>query len=49
MNVLAACTFDLKFTYVFVGWEGTASDSKIIRNALNRKYPLKILQGNNMN
>ncbi|KAJ4819385.1 nuclease [Rhynchospora pubera] len=45
MNVLAACTFDLKFSYVLVGWEGTASDSKIIKNALSRRYPLKIPEG----
>lgn len=34
INVLATCTFDLKFTYVLTGWEGTASDSRIIKNAL---------------
>ncbi|XP_020246600.1 putative nuclease HARBI1 [Asparagus officinalis] len=44
-NVLAACTFDLKFTYVLPGWEGTASDSRIIKNALQRRFPLKIPQG----
>lgn len=32
-NVLAACFFDLKFTYVLVGWEGTASDSRIVKSA----------------
>ncbi|XP_047267645.1 protein ALP1-like [Capsicum annuum] len=44
-NVLAACTFDLKFTYVLVGWEGTASDSKIMKEALNSQDPLKIPEG----
>ncbi|KAJ4801431.1 nuclease [Rhynchospora pubera] len=44
-NVLAACTFDLKFTYVLPGWEGTASDSKIIKSALNRPCPLIIPEG----
>ncbi|KAK4275501.1 hypothetical protein QN277_018572 [Acacia crassicarpa] len=44
-NVLAACTFDLKFTYVLVGWEGTASDSRIIKDALSREDCLKIPQG----
>ncbi|KAI9098514.1 hypothetical protein K1719_025139 [Acacia pycnantha] len=43
-NVLAACTFDLKFTYVLVGWEGTASDSRIIKDALSREDCLKIPQ-----
>ncbi|KAG6470760.1 hypothetical protein ZIOFF_071837 [Zingiber officinale] len=44
-NVLAACTFDLKFTYVLAGWEGTASDSRIIKNALTRQECLKIPEG----
>ncbi|XP_054803932.1 protein ALP1-like [Prosopis cineraria] len=44
-NVLAACTFDLKFTYVLPGWEGTASDSRIIKNALTREDRLIIPEG----
>ncbi|WCJ44062.1 hypothetical protein M5689_024754 [Euphorbia peplus] len=44
-NVLAACTFDLKFTYVLTGWEETASNSRIIKNALSRQNPLKISEG----
>ncbi|XP_019253930.1 PREDICTED: uncharacterized protein LOC109232629 [Nicotiana attenuata] len=44
-NVLAACTFDLKFTYVLAGWEGAASDSRIMKEALNRQNPLKLLEG----
>ncbi|KAJ9562294.1 hypothetical protein OSB04_007454 [Centaurea solstitialis] len=40
MNVLAACTFDLKFTYVLSGWEGTASDSRILKDALIREDKL---------
>lgn len=46
VNVLAACTFDLKFTYVLTGWEGTASDSRIIKNALTRNDKLFIPEGN---
>ncbi|KAK3188984.1 hypothetical protein Dsin_028545 [Dipteronia sinensis] len=42
LNVLAACSFDLKFTYVLPGWEGTASDSRIIKNALIREDKLII-------
>ncbi|XP_031482750.1 uncharacterized protein LOC116252544 [Nymphaea colorata] len=41
-NVLAACSFDMKFTYLLAGWEGTASDSRIIKNALTREDKLKI-------
>lgn len=45
-NVLAACSFDLKFTYVLPGWEGSASDSRIIKNALAREDKLKVPLGN---
>ena len=44
-NVLVACSFDLKFTYVLPGWEGTVSNSRIIKNALTRNDNLKIPQG----
>ena len=44
-NVLAACSFDLKFTYVLSSWEGTTSDSRIIKSALTRNDNLKISQG----
>ncbi|ETV63666.1 hypothetical protein H257_19400 [Aphanomyces astaci] len=33
MNVLAACDFDLQFTYVLAGWEGTAGDGKLYEAA----------------
>lgn len=46
INVLAACTFDLKFTYVLTGWEGTASDSRIVKDALVRDDKLIIPDGN---
>ena len=42
INVLAACTFDLKFTYVLSGWEGMASDSRILKIALTRDDKLII-------
>ncbi|XLU81084.1 hypothetical protein S245_004504, partial [Arachis hypogaea] len=41
-NVLAACDFDIKFTYVLTGSEGTASDSKVLKNALSRDDNLKL-------
>ncbi|XP_052736349.1 uncharacterized protein LOC128197745 [Vigna angularis] len=44
-NVFATCDFDMKFTYVLAGWEGTASDSRILKNALDRDDPLVIPQG----
>ncbi|XP_020242335.1 uncharacterized protein LOC109820589 isoform X1 [Asparagus officinalis] len=44
-NVLAACTFDLKFTYVLAGWEGSASDSRVLNNALIRQDKIFVPQG----
>ena len=35
-NVLAAISFDLKFTYVLVGWEGSAHDSRVLNDAFAR-------------
>ncbi|XVF16905.1 hypothetical protein REPUB_Repub10bG0071300 [Reevesia pubescens] len=33
-NVLAACTFDLQFIFVYPGWEGSAADSRVLRAVL---------------
>jgi hypothetical protein len=35
-NVLAACNFDLQFTYVLAGWEGSAHDGLVVRDAQYR-------------
>ena len=32
-NVLAVCDFDMKFTYVLAGWEGSAHDTAVWRDA----------------
>ena len=32
-NVLAACSFDLRFLYIKAGWEGSAGDGRIYENA----------------
>ncbi|XP_040962065.1 uncharacterized protein [Gossypium hirsutum] len=44
-NVLAAITFDLKFSYVLAGWEGSAHDSRILSDALSRPGGLRIPEG----
>ena len=36
-NVLVACTFDMKFTYVLAGWEGLAHDGRLLRSAVLRQ------------
>jgi hypothetical protein len=33
-NVMCACNFDLNFTFISCGWEGSASDAGILRSAL---------------
>ncbi|KAH1098437.1 hypothetical protein J1N35_015358, partial [Gossypium stocksii] len=44
-NVLAVIAFDLKFSYVLAGWEGSAHDSRILSDALSRLRGLRILEG----
>lgn len=44
-NVLAAVDFDLRFTYVLAGWEGSAHDSFVLQDALSRPSGLQILEG----
>jgi len=35
----------MKFTYVLAKWKGTTSDSRILKDALIRKDPLVIPEG----
>jgi hypothetical protein len=44
-NVLAVVDFDLKFTYVLAGWEGSAHDALILADALERIDGLTVPQG----
>ncbi|KAL6660182.1 hypothetical protein ACP70R_002304 [Stipagrostis hirtigluma subsp. patula] len=44
-NVLAVVDFDLRFTYVLAGWEGSAHDSLVLQDALSRPAGLKIPEG----
>ncbi|KAL2943511.1 putative nuclease HARBI1 [Bienertia sinuspersici] len=41
-NVLATCDLELRFTYVLPGWEGSASDPRVLRDALRRPNGLRI-------
>lgn len=45
--MLAAITFDLKFTYVLAGWEGSAHDSRVLSDALSRPNGFRIPEGIN--
>ncbi|WVZ49266.1 hypothetical protein U9M48_000640 [Paspalum notatum var. saurae] len=44
-NVLAAVDFDLRFTYVLAGWEGSAHDALILADALERTDGLRVPPG----
>ncbi|XP_022683860.1 putative nuclease HARBI1 [Setaria italica] len=44
-NVMAAVDFDLWFTYVLAGWEGTTHDALVLRDALERENGLRVPQG----
>ncbi|KAH1083771.1 hypothetical protein J1N35_023532 [Gossypium stocksii] len=44
-NVLVVITFDLRFSYVLAGWEGSVHDSRILSDALSRPRGLRISKG----
>ncbi|KAL8505739.1 hypothetical protein ACS0TY_016815 [Phlomoides rotata] len=41
LNVMAVCDMNMSFIYVLTGWEGSAVDSRVLRDALNREHGLK--------
>ena len=43
--MLATISFDLKFTYVLVGWEGSAHDSRVLNDAFARPGGFTIPEG----
>jgi hypothetical protein len=45
-NVMAAVDFDLRFTYILAGWEGTTHDALVLRDALERVNGLRVPEGN---
>ena len=44
-NVLAAISFDLKFTYVLARWESNAHDSHVLNDAFARPGGFSIPEG----
>ncbi|XP_042034238.1 putative nuclease HARBI1 [Salvia splendens] len=44
-NTLAVCDPQLRFTYLLPGWEGSAADSRILRDAVSRPLGLKVPKG----
>lgn len=35
-NVLGVCTFDLQFSFIYAGWEGSAHDTRVVEDAISR-------------
>ncbi|XP_024021807.1 uncharacterized protein LOC112091744 [Morus notabilis] len=41
-NVLGVCSFDMKFTYILAGWEGSAHDARVLSSVVGvreKKFP----------
>ncbi|KAL0404375.1 UNVERIFIED_CONTAM: hypothetical protein Sradi_2078300 [Sesamum radiatum] len=47
VNVLGVCDTDMRFIYVLAGWEGSAADSRVLRDAITHPTGLKIPRGMN--
>ncbi|KAH6793828.1 hypothetical protein C2S52_004305 [Perilla frutescens var. hirtella] len=45
VNVLAVCDRNMNYVYVLTGWEGSAADSRVLRDAITRPNGLKIPTG----
>ena len=46
-NVLGVCSRNMKFIFVLPGWEGLASDSRVLRDAISRSNGLRVPTGKN--
>jgi hypothetical protein len=44
-NVMASVDFDMKFTYVLAGWEGSSHDALILADALERNDGFVVHEG----
>lgn len=44
-NIMAVVRFDLIFSYILAGWEGSANDCTVLRNALERPNGLRVPEG----
>ncbi|KAK8949238.1 hypothetical protein KSP39_PZI004965 [Platanthera zijinensis] len=44
-NVLGVCDSNMKFLYVLSGWEGSTSDSRVLRDALERDVRFEVPNG----
>ena len=42
-NVMVVCDFNLNFTFISCGWEGSASDAGVLRSAISKGF--QVLEG----
>ena len=33
---MCVCSFDMRFTYVMAGWEGTANDARVLMETITK-------------
>ncbi|XP_073064103.1 uncharacterized protein [Primulina eburnea] len=45
VNVLGVCGREMKFIYALTGWEGSAADDRVLKDAVTRDDTLKIPRG----
>ncbi|KAH6828123.1 hypothetical protein C2S53_014964 [Perilla frutescens var. hirtella] len=46
VNVLGVCDRYMNFTYILTGWEGSATDARVLRDAITRNNGLRVPIGN---
>ncbi|KAL0430505.1 UNVERIFIED_CONTAM: hypothetical protein Sradi_0676500 [Sesamum radiatum] len=46
INVLEVCNPNMQFIYVLSGWEGSAADSRVLRDAIHRPHGFRVPSGN---
>ncbi|XP_078152576.1 uncharacterized protein LOC144547750 [Carex rostrata] len=47
--VLGVCSPDMQFIYILPGWEGSAADSRVLRDAIARRNGLHFPRGKHIN
>ena len=46
-NVLGVCNQNMEFIFVLPGWEGSASNSRVLRDAMSRPNGVRVPTGKN--
>ena len=41
-NMLGVCAQDMQFIFVMPGWEGSAADARVLRDAISKPHGLKV-------